>query len=81
MYIVVLEKPIPTISQLFPGKDWHDKKTLVMLFRAIKRVIDELRKACIYCGPFVFSIDRVAPYLVPIRSYVLLNRVGADAIN
>jgi hypothetical protein len=32
-----LEKPIPTISQLFPGKDWHDKKTLVMLFRAIER--------------------------------------------
>jgi hypothetical protein len=64
MYIVVLEKPIPTISQLFPGKDWHDKKTFVMLFRAIKRLINELRKACNKCRPFVFELVRAAPYLV-----------------
>ena len=47
-----LEKPIPTISQLFPGKKkvGHDKKTLVMLFRAIRRLINDLRRPAFNVG-------------------------------
>ncbi len=62
-----LEKPIPTISQLFPGKDWHDKKTLVMLFRAIERYLMNQERPAFIAGLLISCFVDEALYLVQFR--------------